>query len=191
MINWGTIIISVVSFLLGLVSNLFVQWWADRKRLNRINGALKLHLKDIILKECPFLRSEFDRIIVNIQSLSRTEMGFKSFKTFDGEIYKANNPSDYYQIYGSDHNKFDKLVSIYAIISFLKDNMPFKLHKNYLKEVSENLHDTINQGISINQLFKESPFLDGLRSNYIAACSGLINEIDTLTQLIKEFIEQL
>ena len=137
------------------------------------------------------MRSEFDRIIVNIQSLSRTEMGFKSFKTFDGEIYKANNPSDYYQIYGSDHNKFDKLVSIYAIISFLKDNMPFKLHKNYLKEVSENLHDTINQGISINQLFKESPFLDGLRSNYIAACSGLINEIDTLTQLIKEFIEQL
>ncbi len=109
MINWPTIIVSIISFLLGLFGNLFVQWWADRKRLNRIKGALKLHLKDIILRECPFLRSEFDRIIGTIQSLSRVNMGFKSFKTFDGEIYKANNPSDYYKIYGSEHYKFDKL----------------------------------------------------------------------------------
>jgi hypothetical protein len=187
MINWATIIVSVISFLLGLFGSLFLQWWADKKKRNGIKGALQLHLKDIILKECTPLRSEFERLIGNIQNYNRANMTFSSHKTFDGEIYKANNPSDYYKIYGTTNNKFAKLVSIYAIINFIKENMPSKVYSNYLKEVDENWTSTINQGISENQRFKNSPIFDNLRSNYDATCKNLISEIDTLTTLIKEF----
>jgi hypothetical protein len=41
MINWGTIIVSFVSFLLGLLGSVLVQWWGDRIRLGRIKGALQ------------------------------------------------------------------------------------------------------------------------------------------------------
>lgn len=189
MINWGTIIISIISFLLGLLGNLFIQWWADKKRLSRIKGALKLHLRDIILKESKILRSEFEKIMHHIQNAGRSPMTFRSCKTFDAEIYKANNPSDYYRIYGENDNKFDKLVSTYAIIAYLKENMPSKIYSNYLSEVNEHLYSNISQGISINQQFKESTLCQNLRINYVTICENLTGEVDTLTSLIKEFIE--
>lgn len=190
MINIATILVAFLSFILGLIGNLFLQWWADRRKLSGIKGAIETHLKDIILKECVTLRSEFERVIVNIQNLNRHNITFKSCKTFDGEIYKANNPSDYYKIYGSESNKFDKLVSIYSVISYLKENIPAQVHQNYLREVNGNLDNIniINQGISLNQLFKESSFFDNLRSDYVTSCNYLINEIDTLTRLITELI---
>jgi hypothetical protein len=190
MTNWGTVLIAFLSFILGLISNLFVQWWSDRKRLQRVKGALELHLKDIILKECTTLRSEFERIIHEIQNFNRYSLSFKSCKTFDAEIYKANNPSDYYKIYGSTNKKFDKLVSIYSIISYLTQNIPSKVYSDYMREVDESLttDSIINTGKSMNQMFKESPFFEGIRIRYIDQCQNMISEIDLLTKLIKELI---
>jgi len=182
MFNWTTI----VAFILGLIGSLFIQWWTDKKRLRRIKGALKLHLQEIILKECHTLRLEFSRVIGTVESLTTPPMGFKSCKTFDAEIYKTNNPSDYYQIYRYD--KFAKLVSIYAIITFLKDNLPSKVYSNYKEEFNRNYYIPVNEGRSANQMVQQSPVFNMLRSETIALCNSLILEIDTLTKLIKEFI---
>jgi hypothetical protein len=189
MINWSTIIVSFVSFLLGLLGNLYVQWLGDRKRLHRIKGALKLHLGDIILKECVTLKLEFEKVIENIRQLNREGLDYKSCKTFDAEIYKANNPSDYYKIYKSDNNKFEKLISAYTIISYLKENLPSKVHEDYLIAVDRDLYEPINQGISLNELFRTSGIFINMRNSYIGKCERLINEIDVLTKLIKEFIK--
>ncbi len=188
MINWSTIIVSVISFSLGLLGNLFVQWVSDRKRLERIEGALRLHLQDIILKECVTMKLEFNRTIDTIKSISRESIDFKDCKTFDAEIYKANNPSDYYKIYGSN-GKFGKLVSTYAIISFLKDKMPFKIYSNYLAEIDQCIYLDFVDGLSPNQRFRESAQCENLRVTYISTCRMLINEIEMLTNLINEFIQ--
>lgn len=188
MINWGTIIVSFVSFLLGLFGSLFVQWWTDWKRLNRIKGALKLHLGEIISDECITLKSQFQCIEYNIQNQVNTKPSFVSCKRFDAEIYKANNPSDYYRIYGSDNDKFNKLVSAYAIISYLKDHMPEVVYDNYWHEITSCRYSQNILGIVPAQK-SDNSLITLIENNAIATCRYLISEIDTLIELIKEFRE--
>jgi len=187
--NLTTIIVAFLSFILGLIGNLTIQWWVDRKRLKRIEGALKLHLTDIILKDCEVLRREYERIIVAVQQHTSYYLTLKVFETFDNEIYKANNPSDYYKIYGiKDARKFEKLVSIYSIISFLKENLPHKIHSDYITKIDLHLDKNLKDGESREEHFKKCNNCDAIRLDCKSTCQMRMNEIDELKKLIGELL---
>lgn len=191
MINWATIIVSVISFLLGIFGSLFLQWRADRTRLNRIKGALELHLKRIILKDCEILLLEYEMIIVAIQKRNLYSISFKVFETFDCEIYKANNPSDYYKIYAlSEIDKFETLVSIYAIISFLKENLPYKLHSEYMSEINLHIDRGLKTGETRIHHFESCAGCDVIRNNYITTGKMRLNEISELKKLITKLLHR-
>lgn len=189
MIKWSTFTVSVISFVLGLISSFIVQWWNDRNKRIRIKGAIELHLKEIILEECEQLRKDYERIIIAIQTRNRHDLAFKAFERFDAEIYKANNPSDYYKIYGTQKKgKFEKLVSIYAIISFLKENLPFNLYTGYTSEVNTHMSEALERGENKFVHFETCNRCDIIRNNHKATAELRLNEIDNLKKLINELL---
>ncbi len=113
-----------------------------------------MHLQGIILKECEVLLTEYERIKVDIPKQNLHSINSKVFETFDSEIYKANNPSDYYKIYAlSGIDKFETLVSIYAMISFLKGNLPFELYSEYLSKINSHIDRGLKTGETRNSSF--------------------------------------
>ena len=188
-INWSTTIGAILLFVLGLLGNLFVQWWLERKKFKRIKGAINYHLTILILDNCALLKAEYEKCIPAIQNRKTHQMGFKAFETFDAEIYKANNPADYFKIYGRNKGrKFQDLISIYSVISFLKDDMPFKVHKNYVAEIENHLDKNVQNGDDRLMHVKTCQSCCNIQDRCVNICNMRMAEVDTLIKLIQRFI---
>jgi len=189
-LNLTTILVAFLSFILGLVSNLLIGWINDKRRFRGIEGGIKSHLQDVIGEDLTQLKEDYEMIIVSIEKQQMGSIKFKAFESFNSEIYKANNPSDYYKIYySSKRNRFKTLIAIYSIIDFLKENFPFEMHANYVTEINSHLDKFLKEDEKRLDHFRTCKSCNNIRNNYIASCRLRVSEVTELKKLIDEFLK--
>jgi hypothetical protein len=178
---------TLIPYIVGFGSAYLLQYLVERRRLKRINGAINSHLKDIIYEDLPELINNY-KLCKELTNNDKNHV-VKVFEGFNGDIYKGINPSDLYKIYyGKGENKFKQLIEIYSVISFLKENLPYDMHANYIDAINEHLDNRVKGNESRIVHMKTCVGCKSIKTHTLDSYDLRVGEVERLQTSIKNFL---